>query len=112
MVGCYLIFEAYCCWKWAHKKEIKMFELLEDDSLKPLGIKPNTTYISGKRPVWCRKRADLTPNPECLYDKCPFLALNENEYASLEVELGKKDDKDKEIERLQRRLKLIEAHDK
>jgi len=81
---------------------------------KSMGRHRNPAYVPGgikKRPLWCKKRfgtnptfkSDMTPCPDCLYDKCPFLsyiAVDEAEYKVM-VEAWEKASKRGEFKHLE-----------
>ena len=88
----------------------EMFRVMESADGKPLknkngwfktksmGRHRNPAYVPGglkKRPLWCKKRygkapsrLDMTPCPDCLYDKCPFLAYTAVEEEEYKVMVG------------------------
>lgn len=69
----------------------------KDGSIKTIscGKKKNESYIPGgekKRPKWCKRKfgkgvkKDMTPQNDCIFDECPYLALtgvDEDEYMAM-----------------------------
>jgi len=92
----HVILETFCMYSCSKDKITESFRILQDENgelikdkkgmfkTESCGKHKNSMYIPGgekKRPKWCKKkfgkgvRKDMTPDSNCVFDDCPYLAM-------------------------------------
>lgn len=110
MAWTHFIAEEFCMYDSCKDRITKWFKFKEDENGEwfkdkkgnfvsiSSGKGKNPCYIKGgekKRPKWCKKKfgknrryKDMTPNPECLFEKCPYLSMTEVDKSEYIVMVG------------------------